>query len=147
MDYLGRTQKRCLDSNNQSYPNYGGRGVTVCDRWKDSFEAFLEDMGDRPSEAHTIDRIDNNKGYYKENCRWVDRKTQGRNKRNNCLIEFQGETRCLSEWAELVGLSVATLKTRLKLGWSIERALTIPLIKVRKRDSKGVWVPEEESPF
>jgi hypothetical protein len=74
-------RRRCYDKNNKSYKNYGGRGITVCDRWNDSFLLFIEDMGEKPSIDYSLDRIDNNKGYSKENCRWADRTTQNKNQR------------------------------------------------------------------
>jgi hypothetical protein len=74
-------KKRCLNENCKAYVNYGGRGITVCDEWINSFETFFNDMGYAPSKSHSIDRINNNDGYYKENCRWTDIKTQANNKR------------------------------------------------------------------
>jgi len=103
---------RCFNPNSASYADYGGRGITVCDKWVNSFQAFLADMGPRPDGA-SIDRIDNNKGYESGNCRWADRITQARNKRNNSLIEHEGETRTLSEWAERAGMPAWKLSQRL----------------------------------
>ena len=76
-------KKRCLNSKNKDYHHYGGRGITICKRWLNSFENFLEDMGERPSKNHSIDRIDNNSNYCKENCRWATQKEQKRNTRKN----------------------------------------------------------------
>jgi hypothetical protein len=106
-----------------SYPIYGGRGIGVCDRWR-NFENFLVDMGDCPP-GQSLDRRDNNRDYEPGNCRWADGKTQGRNKRANHWITFKGETLTLVEWAERVGLKEKTLRARLvDHGWTLERALT-----------------------
>lgn len=97
------------------------------------FENFLEDMGEVP-EGHQIDRIDNNKGYYKENCRWVTSKTNNRNKQNNRLETYKGETQCLAVWAEKYNIPYTTLSSRINmLGWTIERALTTPVKKYKRR--------------
>jgi hypothetical protein len=94
-----------------NFPNYGARGITVCDRWRgcNGFVNFLADMGERPSLQHTIDRIDCNGNYCPENCRWAEWKTQQRNRRNNRLIEFRGETRCLAEWCEVLSVPKANI--------------------------------------
>lgn len=115
---------RCLNPNDQAYPSYGGRGITICDDWRDSFPAFLRDVGPRPSAEHSIDRIDNNQGYEPGNVRWSTRTEQGRNKRNNHLLTLNGETRCVSEWAEVIGIQATTLFRRIRKGWTVERALT-----------------------
>lgn len=122
-------RKRCLCKTDQVYHRYGGRGITMCQEWIDSFEAFYADMGPRPV-GKTIDRIDNNFGYSKENCRWVDWKTQQRNRRSNHLITFQGETKCLIEWAEQFGIRKDTLRRRIVIyKWTIDEALGTPVIK------------------
>jgi hypothetical protein len=118
--------RRCLNQNTKEYPDYGGRGITVCDRWK-SFEAFIEDMGHAP-ESLTLDRIDVNGNYCPENCRWATMKTQQRNRRNNRLLTFDGITMCSADWADRTGISQNAINLRLKRGWSVERTLTIPLI-------------------
>ena len=117
--------QRCFDFNNPAYSSYGGRGITVCRRWK-KFENFLEDMGKRPP-GTSLDRINNNRNYYKSNCRWATPKQQGRNKRNNRLITFIGKTKCLSAWAEKYNIPRITLTMRLKRGWSIEKSLITPI--------------------
>jgi hypothetical protein len=95
---------RCLKINNIAYKDYGGRGIKICDRWKDSFKNFWEDMGERPSKYHSIDRIDNNKDYEPSNCKWSTPLEQGRNKRNVRLITFKNQTKCLTEWIEFLNL-------------------------------------------
>ena len=119
---------RCVVPSASGYENYGGRGIVVCDRWLNSFENFLADMGERPSKAHSIDRYPDNDGNYEpSNCRWATRKQQTRNTRANRRISFCGETLCVAEWAERVGIHCDTIYDRLKLGWSIDRALTEPV--------------------
>lgn len=114
---------RCMQKNHKDYERYGAKGIIVCDRWKNSFENFLEDMGERPRDM-TLDRIDNSKGYNKENCRWATLKEQGRNKTNNNFISYKGETKCISEWASLLSISYGTLYSRLfKSKWSIKKSL------------------------
>ncbi len=118
---------RCFNPNSPNFKNYGGIGITVCERWRHSFEAFFEDMGTRPSPRHTIDRFPNGKGDYEPgNCRWATDKEQQRNKKNVVFVEFQGERRCLAELCELYGLHKNTVKRRLNKGWTLEAALSTP---------------------
>ena len=120
-------KRRCYGTYSPDYPDYGGRGIVMCDEWKNDFTVFLRDMGPRPSSSHSIDRKNNDKGYDKENCRWATRSEQQRNKRNSRSITFRGETKNVVEWAELYGLHYTTLAKRVfHLGWDIERALTTP---------------------
>jgi hypothetical protein len=124
---------RCINPNNERYKDYGGRGITVCDRWL-KFENFLEDMGECPP-GLTLDRIKNNLGYYHGNCHWTTPKQNNRNKRNNHLITFNGKTQCLSAWAEQLNISRTTLWCRInRYNWSIEKALTIPTRLKRKKE-------------
>lgn len=102
---------RCTNSNAQEYKNYGGRGITFCKRW-DSFEAFLEDMGE-PEGNLTLERIDNSKGYEPGNCKWATYKEQLNNRRGNNRITAFGKTQTLTQWAEEYKLPVTTLKNRL----------------------------------
>ena len=125
---------RCLEPSNSAYPAYGGRGITVCDRWKDSPQAFLDDMGPKPSPRHELDRIDNDHGYEPGNCRWATRSQNDRNRRNNRLIQFNGERRTLVEWAEELGMRADTIGARIDNGWTAERALTTP---IRAKCEKG----------
>lgn len=124
--------QRCTNPNRKGYKNYGGRDITICRRWL-KFENFLEDMGEVPKELQ-LDRIDNNKGYYKSNCNWVTSKQNNRNKRNNHLIINDGKTQCIIAWTEELGIKIKTLDSRInKLGWSIEKALTTPVRKIKQR--------------
>ncbi len=118
---------RCRNTNSKDYKNYGGRGISVCRRWRDSFLAFIEDMGECPGKGYTIERISNEAGYEPGNCKWATRKEQGRNKRNNVMLTFNGETMCLIEWAERIRMNRMTLSYRLRSGWTIEEALTTPV--------------------
>ena len=120
-------KQRCSDPRCRSYPRYGGRGITVCERWlgKSGFSNFLADMGEKPSASHSIDRIDNDKGYSPENCRWASNKSQSVNKSTNSLVTFRGKTQCVSEWALELGIDRQCLRDRLfRYGWSLERAMT-----------------------
>lgn len=129
---LART--RCHNPNNQAYPEYGARGIAMCDRWrlgegdKSGFECFIEDMGKRPSSGHSLDRIDNNKGYSPENCRWATRVQQMRNTRGVRLVEFKGQEMCVSAAIEAAGskIEIDRVVKRLNRGWSVEDAVTIP---------------------
>lgn len=116
--------QRCEDAKHPSFPDYGGRGITICAKWRNSFEAFARDMAPGYRAGLSIDRIDNSLGYFPGNCRWATPTQQNRNRRFNRLITFRGETRCLTEWAELIGVKPTTLSQRLNRGWPLERALT-----------------------
>lgn len=118
---------RCYDHNYPSFKNWGGRGIEVCSRWRESFESFLEDMGESPP-GYCIDRIDNNLGYTPGNCRWSSYKENNNNRRSNRRITFKGETMNVGQWAARLNMPYATLSTRLnKLGWSDEKALSTPV--------------------
>ncbi len=118
--------QRCTNPKNPSYPRYGGRRITVCDRWM-TFENFLADMGAKPSPKHSIERIDNDGHYHASNCRWATAKVQARNRRNNRLLTLNGKTLCVAAWAETLGISQWVLANRLRYGWSDERILTTPV--------------------
>lgn len=121
-------RRRCADRSKPEYKNYGGRGIKVCARWRNSYEAFLSDMGRRPSSLHSIERIDNDGNYEPKNCKWALRYDQARNRRDNIPITFMGVTKCRADWADDLGISRTTLRGRLdRHGWSVERALTTPV--------------------
>lgn len=118
-------KSRCFDVNAQAYKHYGGRGITVCDEWKNDFHAFHDwAMANGYKKGLTLERIDNDKGYSPENCRWATVKEQSNNRRSNTYLEFRGEKRTISQWADFLGMHQGTLYKRLKNGWSLERALT-----------------------
>jgi len=121
---------RCNPRHPQS-KDYSERGISCCERWS-SFENFYSDMGDIP-EGMTLDRIDNDQGYSPANCRWASRKTQGNNTRKNVFVEFRGERRSLSDWAQSLNLKYSTLYDRISVrGWTIDDALTTATLPSRK---------------
>jgi hypothetical protein len=117
---------RCCCPTCTAYPEYGGKGVTVCDRWRNSFLAFLSDMGERPL-GTSLDRIDNEGHYDPWNCRWSTYKAQARNRRCVRMVTAEGRTMCLVEWAEFKGISLETIRARLRYGWSAEKAVSFPV--------------------
>lgn len=124
---LNHILQRCYNPNNNQYKNYGGRGITVCNEWKNDCQAFfIWAISNGYKEGLTIDRIDNNGNYEPNNCRWVDMKTQANNRRTNRLISYNGQTHTMKEWAIITGINYRTLQDRLKRGWSDEKALTTP---------------------
>jgi hypothetical protein len=127
-------KNRCLNVKSSNWPNYGGRGISVCDEWK-RFENFMSDMGQRPSLGHTIDRLDNSKGYSKENCRWATKAEQTRNRSISRKLTVKGETKTLGEWAEQYGMLYGTLQDRIYSGWAHEDAVLTPIGK--RRPSKN----------
>lgn len=116
---------RCENKKLPCYKNYGGRGIKVCARWRHSFENFLEDMGYRPSNDHSIDRIDNEKGYSPSNCRWALRSEQMRNTRRKRVVTLNGKKMLLIEAAEIYGVNYGSVKWRLRQGQTVEQALKI----------------------
>ena len=124
---------RCYNLRQISYKHYGAKGIIMCDEWLNDFMNFYNwSMANGYKEGLSIDRIDINGNYEPSNCRWTDDKTQARNTTTNNYITYNGETHCLTEWAELYGLSYGTLKARLNRKWSFEEALTTPLKTSRK---------------
>jgi len=115
---------RCLNPRNPAFEYYGGRGIVVCDSWRNSFETFLAEMGEKPTPLHTLERKDGSKGYSIDNCVWATRKEQSRNRRNTKIIQYQGQSKPLGEWCELLGLDYPKTNKRLWRGWSPERAFT-----------------------
>lgn len=130
---------RCYNPNDNRFSNYGGRGITVCEEWKDDFEQFrkwAEKSGYNPGAKRgecTLDRIDVNKEYSPANCRWVNNQVQANNKTTNRILNYKGETKTLSEWARRIGINADTLQSRLSHNWSIEKAIETPLRKCLKK--------------
>lgn len=135
--------QRCTNPSTKAYPNYGGRGITICDRWLygeanlSAFECFLSDIGRRPSEKHSVDRINNDGNYDPGNCRWASRKSQARNQRTNRIVEFNGHQVSLAEACERAGVPYKTVWHRLKSGWAIEAALEQGVILTNPEDMKS----------
>ena len=117
---------RCLNPKAAHFPDYGGRGIQVCKRWRDSFTAFHKDMGDPPA-GLTLDRVNNDGDYEPGNCRWATRRAQAENRRSTRLLTWGGRTQSIKQWAAELGLHPTTLGNRLRSGWPVEKALTTPV--------------------
>lgn len=122
---------RCYNPNVKCYKHYGERGITVCNRWKHSFENFYSDIGPRPSLKHSVERINNELGYSPENCKWATHAEQMNNIRDNIRIEYKGESHTVAEWARIKNVPYLRLKKRIKSGWDIDSAIETP----KKRNS------------
>lgn len=120
--------KRCYDQKSEKYPNYGGRGIIVCEEWRTDRQAFFDwAMSSGYSDDLTIDRIDVNGNYCPDNCRWATPKEQANNRTSNRYLEYNGETHTVIEWAELLGIPPGALYARIENGWTTEKALTTPV--------------------
>lgn len=117
---------RCYNPKCENYPHYGGRGITVCDRWRESFEAFLDDLGPAPSPEYSIDRIDNDGNYEPGNVRWATLNEQCNNRRTNQNLGIKGISKTVTEWAKESGLSPETITWRVKAGWPDDELLMPP---------------------
>lgn len=118
--------RRCENKNTRHYNDYGGRGISVCERWRHSFENFINDMGPRP-EGYSIERKDNNGNYEPLNCIWASSKDQNNNTRNNRVIIIGGEQKTMTQWSTIYGISASTIWKRIKLGWSDEDSVLTPV--------------------
>lgn len=130
-------KQRCLNKENLNYFRYGGKGIGICSEWQNSFETFLKDMGEKPAKGYSIDRIDNQKGYFKENCRWATCKQQQQNISTNIMITFGGATRALSYWCDMFQIDHGTVLSRVlrnKKKYSYQEALTTPVTPRKKRN-------------
>lgn len=133
-DAWGSMIQRCTNPKNKKYYSHGGRGIKVCDRWRNSFINFLDDMGRAPSKSHSLDRIDNDGNYEPSNCKWATRSEQANNTRSNIRIFFKGKVQTLKQWCDELSLPYVKTKARIKNGWSVERAFS---------DSDGVHVRKD----
>lgn len=123
---------RCNTPTDAAYHNYGGRGIKVCNRWNNSFQDFLEDMGLRPSLKHSIERVNNSKGYSPENCKWATRKEQANNTRNTRRIEYNNQSMSVAQWAEKLNVNPFTLYRRLYSGWTDLEIILTPIGQKRR---------------
>lgn len=120
-------RRRCLNPRDKAYMGYGGRGITICERWLESFENFFADMGPRPEPHLTLERKNNDGPYSPENCAWATKSEQSHNTRRSLFVRSYGEIVCTAEDLHRSGLSRSTFLARLRNGWSIQRALSVPL--------------------
>jgi hypothetical protein len=127
-------KNRCYNKKHAGYKNYGGKGITVCVEWYDSFVCFLKDMGERPHNK-TLDRIDNSGNYCKDNCRWASKSEQQRNRSNFICLEAFGKKQTLNQWSDEFGIKVASIYWRIRNGWDIEDAISK---KLRGNKSAGI---------
>lgn len=127
--------RRCTDPTYKRYADYGGRGITVDPKWIGNLQAFIDDIGPRPTPRHSVDRKDNNAGYSKENCRWATQLEQNNNTRVNRPITANGRTQNLSQWAHELGRSPSSLHWRLTAGWSEEATINTPFKASRSTKS------------
>jgi hypothetical protein len=122
---------RCTHPRATYYELYGGRGITACDRWSNSFKTFVEDMGNPPTKRHTLDRIDNDGPYSPENCRWATPEEQNANRRDNINVTLGGHTKPVNHWAKLLGLKNSTLYTNIKTGRRTPKEVLLDAIAAR----------------
>jgi hypothetical protein len=123
---------RCERPSNPSYANYGARGIKVCPRWRNSFEAFYADMGPRPGTGYSIERINCYGDYEPSNCCWILMERQNANRSTSVKLTYNGKTQCMADWAREMGIRRDTLRYRLQRGWSVEKALTTPVTQNQK---------------
>jgi hypothetical protein len=125
-------KNRCYNPHVKHHKDYGGRGIKVCDRWRDSFEAFITDMGRRPGPEYTIERENNDGDYEPGNCKWATRFEQQRNTRKNVILNFNEQSKTVAEWAETLNIRSGTIRERLRRGWTVEQTLSMAVGKWRK---------------
>lgn len=126
-------KKRCVNPNDVAYKNYGGRGIKICDEWLDFSNFYEWAMNNGYEDTLTIERKDVNGNYCPENCKWATMKEQSNNKRNNHYLEYNGEIKTISQWADKLGISKSTISSRIELGWSTEDILTKPVKQYKRK--------------
>lgn len=124
---------RCHSPGVANYYLYGGTGISVCDRWRNDFQAFLADMGRRPTRRHSIDRIDPHGNYEPGNCRWATPTEQARNRRDTIMLTVDGVTKPMATWADETGINANAMAARLRRGWSHERIVKTPMLQYKPR--------------
>lgn len=130
-------KNRCCNKNHMHYKNYGARGIKICNRWKNSFQNFYDDMGAKPSPKHSIDRIDNNGDYEPENCKWSTEIEQARNRRGTKMYTYKNETKYAREWMDIYEISNNVFYRRVNQGWSFDKIIETPInTKFRNNKSK-----------
>ncbi len=128
-------KRRCKSKTGSGYERYGARGITVCDRWDKSFRDFVADVGDKPGDDYSLDRIDNSKGYEPSNVQWATPAMQARNKRTNRVLEYKGKSLCLKDMAREFNINPDTLRSRIDEGWDVADAIETP---VSAKNMRGV---------
>lgn len=118
-------RQRCHNTSHPYFGDYGGRGIAVCERWRDNFSAFYADMGSKP-DGCTLERVDNSGNYELSNCRWATRTEQANNRRSSRFLSLNGVTKTCAQWSAHSGISQANIYARLRLGWSVEKVITTP---------------------
>lgn len=141
-------KQRCTNPNNSNYHSYGGRGIVICPEWIESFQNFYADMGSAPSPKHSVDRIDTNGNYTKNNCRWATNKEQTNNMRKCRYIEYNGERKTISQWADDLGVDRSVIAKRLdRSGWNLEDAIkTSPIRNIDKQTSGLAFKNQKDRP-
>jgi hypothetical protein len=129
--------QRCYRQKTKMYPRYGGRGIRVCGRWRNSFAAFIEDMGKRPSPKHQIDRINNDGNYEPANCRWVTLRDQFNNRSSNVHLIVDGSSRTVAEWSRMTGVDDKLMYCRVKRGWADRDVVMTPVGATREPRTRG----------
>lgn len=124
-----KIKERCFVESDHAYKYYGGRGITMCRKWDESFDEFFKYIGNKPEGDYSIDRINNNKNYEPGNVRWATKEQQANNTRKNVYIEYGGITKTMSQWSKIEGMLPGTLRKRLDMGWSISKSIETPVRK------------------
>ena len=131
-------KNRCYNPKHENYVNYNGKGISICDEWKDDFELFYNwSISNGYKKGLSIDRINNNGNYEPSNCRWVTKREQMWNTSKNKIIEYKNETRCMAEWCDILNLNYETIQSRFHRGWNVEKTFETPIRKINKKSNKA----------